>query len=114
MFVEYYRYLSDPSEVAQVIHERRIQSMNLVAGRATWYSAIRYDNPIDAQRTLALPHVPSHRVGPVAELQMPPLDIKPRPLAPAFGYPGGGVEVRTVFPVHIFGLLDFQKRHWDL
>lgn len=114
MATEYYRYLSDPTEVAQIIHERRIQSTNSAAGHATWYSPTRYDNPVDAQRELALPNAPSHRVGPVSDQQMPTFDIPARPVAPAFGYPGGEVEARTRFPIQIFGLWDFQKRNWDL
>ena len=110
----FYRYISHPDEVKQVLEERRLQSMNPRTGRATWYTAVRYDNPLVAQRELALDRVPSHRIGPIPADQMPPFDIGPRDTAPLGDRPGGGLEARTKWPVWLSGLWDFGAKQWLL
>jgi hypothetical protein len=112
--IEFYRYISDPAEASQILHDRKIQSKNAKTGYRTWYSPTRYDNPNDAQRELALPNLPIYRIGPIPGDQMPTFDIPLRSVSPAFGQPGLGVEVRTAFPVWLFGLWNFQTRNWEL
>jgi hypothetical protein len=110
----FYRYISHPDEVKQVLDERRVQSTNPRTGRATWYTTVRYDDPLVAQRELALERVPSHRIGPIPEHLMPQFDIGPRDAAPLGGQPGGGLEARTKSPVWLAGLWDFGAELWQL
>lgn len=114
MSVVSYRYISHPAEVTQVVDERKVQSTNPQTQYATWYTPARYDNPAMVQQELALFRQPTHRVGPIPADDMPDFDIGLRPVAPAFGQPGGGVEARTKSPVWLFGLWDFPNRSWDL
>jgi len=101
---EFYRYLVDPLEVQQIMSERRVQSRNL---NGTWFTTRRYEDPAEAQRELALRNPPTHRVGPIPAERLPDFDIPVRPVAPAHGQPGGGVEARTRGAVHLPGLLEF-------
>ena len=110
----FYRYISHSDEVSQVQQERRIQSTNPRTGRATWYTTARYDDPLVAQRELALDRAPTHRVGPIPADQMPPFDRGPRDAATLGGRPGGALEVRTTFPVWLCGLWDFGTTRWLL
>lgn len=113
MAVAFYRYVSSPMEVNQVVKERKIQSMNPTTQYATWYTPTRYDDPHDAQRELALGKLPTYRVGPIPADEMPDFDIGLRAVAPAFGQPGGGVEARTKSPVWLFGLWNFGSQCWE-
>jgi hypothetical protein len=108
----YYRYFSHPEELKQIVQERRVQGTNPLSGGATWYTTVRYDDPLVAQRELALNRPPTHRIGPVPDLMMPPFDIGPRSAAPLGGHPGGAPEVRTKAPVWLVGLWDFGAKNW--
>jgi len=114
MPVVFYRYISYQQEVNQVVHERKVQSTNPRTRYATWYTPARYDDPIRAQKELALTSPPTHRLGPIPADEMPDFDIDLRPVAPAFGQPGGGVEARTRLPLWLFGLWDFANGRWEL
>lgn len=115
MATVYYRYICDISERNQLVAERKIYSMNPTMGFTTWYTPTRYDDPFTAQRELALPAaiIPIYRAGPVPENVMPPLTIGPRRVAPAFGHPGGGIEIATTNPVWLFGLWAFTNSAFD-
>ncbi len=108
----FYRYISYQPEVNQVMEERRIQSTNPTNAHLTWYTPMRYDDPHQAQRGLALHHVPTHRVGPIALSDMPPFHNDFRVAQPAYGQPGGGIEVSTFEPVWVFGLFEFRRATW--
>ncbi len=114
----FYRYISYPVEIQQIVAERKIQSTNPSEGFATWYTPTRYNNPAEAKSELALRTLPTHRVGPIPLDELPPLDIGPRRADPADGEPGGGTEVRTRHPVWLFGLWAFpsggSEGRWDL
>lgn len=114
MSTVFYRYISYPPEVNQVTRQRKVQSTNPKTQYATWYTPTRYDDPQMAQQELALSGLPTHRVGPIPADEMPSFDIGLRPVAPAFGQPGGGVEARTKSPVWLFGLWNFQSSSWNL
>lgn len=114
MPVVFYRYISHLPEVDQVVRERKIHSTNPSTQHATWYAPTRYDDPHMARQELALKNPPTHRVGPIADDQMPDFDIGLRPVAPLHGQPGGGVEARTKSPVWLFGLLNFTTGAWEL
>lgn len=101
----FYRYLGSQVEVDLIVRERRIRSSN---PHGTWYTTARYDDPTHAQQELALPNPPTHRVGPIAGDEMPDFDVPLRPVAPANGQPGGGVEARTKGTVYLFGVLQFS------
>jgi hypothetical protein len=115
MPVGYYRFICDVQERNQLVSERKILSVNRASGYQTWYTPTRYDDPFVAQRELALPSpmVPEYRVGPIPENLMPPLTIAPRRVAPAFGHPGGGVEIATRSPVWLFGAWSFTNYAFD-
>ena len=108
----FYRYLSSSQEISQVIDERKVQSTNSSTQYATWYCPTRSDSDSMAEQEVALPRPPTHRIGPIPNDQMPQFDIGLRPVSPAFGQPGGGVEARTAAPVWLFGLWDFQGTAW--
>lgn len=112
MPVAFYRYLSDPWEVAQIKNERKIQTLNPNA-LGTWYSPNRYEDPNEARKELALYTSPTHRLGPIPADQMPDFYIGLRPAAPYKGQPGGGVEASTKEPVWVFGLYDFSNNCYD-
>ena len=109
---EFYRYLSNPSEIDQLRNEKKIQS--LIEGQpnpqGTWYTPTRYEYSADAEAELALPYTPTHRIGPVGADMMPDFDIPLRSVAPANQQPGGGVEARTKGVVWLLGLYDFGSR----
>jgi hypothetical protein len=114
MTIGFYRYVSYPAEIAQLLRERKVHSTNPGTGYATWYTPTRYDVLTTACAELALPAPPTHRVGPIPATGMPAFDIQLRAVAPAFGQPGGGVEARTRAPVWVFGVWDFHGNKWDL
>lgn len=108
MAVQFYRYISYQPEVDQITKERKIRSTNPTTGYATWYSSLRLDDPLEAQRFLALKYQPTHRIGPLASSDLPNFNVVPlRPIAPLHGQPGGGVEACTNDPVYLTGLWDF-------
>ncbi len=73
----------------------------------TWFTPNRYDAPVTAQLELALRSIPTHRVGPIPADELPDLDATSlRAVAPAFGYPGGGVEGATTGETRLFGIMD--------
>jgi len=115
MATVYYRHICDVRERNQLVAERKILSVNSASGYETWYTPSRYEDPLIAQRELALPApiIPEYRVGPVPETAMPPLTTGPRRVAPAFGHPGGGIEISTRFPVWLFGLWSFTNQAYD-
>lgn len=118
----FYRYISYAPEVTQILTERKILSTNASAAYETWYSPDRYEDPTVAQKELSLPSlvVPTHRIGPIPEDEMPDLDalpsagklVKIRRVAPAHGHPGGGFEVRTKLPVYLLGVFDYVHKVW--
>ncbi|OGF58604.1 MAG: hypothetical protein A2Y62_08010 [Candidatus Fischerbacteria bacterium RBG_13_37_8] len=112
--IECYRYISQQVEKDQIINERKIQSINAATNYATWYTITRYDDENTAQQELALPLIPSFRIGPIRLDEMPNLSILFRSVAPAFGQPGGGIEVMTELPIWLFGLWDFGSNIWIL
>jgi hypothetical protein len=61
----YYRYVSNPPEVKQIVDERKIQSVNPATNYLTWYTPTRYRDVDLAQEELALPYTPTHRLGPI-------------------------------------------------
>lgn len=114
---EFYRYLSNPWEIDQIINGRKIQSLDRQgqpSPKGTWYTPIRYEKDADAQQELALQYMPTHRVGPIPADKMPDFDIPLRPVATTPYGPGGGVEARTKGIVWLFGLYDLQKGTWVL
>lgn len=114
MKVEFYRFVSDRSEVDQIVHERRVQSRNPHSNYATWYTPTRYDNPDLALAELALPQCPTHRFGPISADALPGMDVYLRVVQPAYGQPGRGIEIRTSSPIWLEGLWNFRYAQWDL
>lgn len=115
MATVYYRYICDVQERNQLVVERKVLSTNLASGYETWYTPTRYLDPLTAQRDLALPSpfIPIYRVGPIPEAAIPSLTTGPRRVAPAFGYPGGGIELSTNQPVWLFGVWSFTNQAYD-
>jgi hypothetical protein len=112
MAIEFYRYLSDPDEVRQVIEQRKIESRN---PKGTWWTTYRFDDPVEAQEVLALASTPTHRVGPIDASRMPSFDETTlRPVASAQGQPGGGIEGRTTGVVWLFGVYDLSAQKYAL
>ncbi len=109
---EFYRYLSNPVEIQRVRAQRRVETINPRAG-GTWYTPTRYNTSQMAQQDLALPIFPTHRIGPILNDQVPAIAIGFRRVIPAFGQPGGGVEVLVRGPVWLLGLWDFAARQLD-
>ena len=111
--IGFYRFIAHPAELAQLHNERKVQTTNPYAHGKTWYTTTRYTDPVPAQEELALPHFPSHRIGPIPEDEMSTFDILPRIVAPAFGQPGGGVEARVTGQVFVFGCWNFTNTKWE-
>ena len=105
----YYRYISYPAEVTQVQDERKVLSTNPTNGHLTWYAPERYHIPRDAERALALPSAPTHRMGALPDAMMPSFAIPHRVVNPRYGHPGGGIEVATRHPVWLSGLWDYSR-----
>jgi hypothetical protein len=100
-WLKYYRYVT-PSEAYAVETSNIIMTFSNT-GR-TWYTPDRYSTRDDARTYLALPSLPSHRVGPYPEDELPTWVIPLRRVQPNFGYPGGGWEVATDDAVYVFGV----------
>lgn len=113
MPVAFYRYLSNPMEVHQIQQRGKVNTVNPGA-LGTWYTANRYHNPGTAKRELALSRTPTHQVGPIPSDEMPHFRIGLRPVAPANGEPGGGVEACTREPVWLLGLYNWNGTDWAL
>lgn len=115
MSVAYYRYISNVVERNELVQKKRILSLNVASGHETWYTPTRYTDPAVAQRELALPAavLPVYRVGPVPEDAISHLSVGPRRVSPAFGHPGGGLEIATKEPVWLFGLWSFSNAAFD-
>lgn len=98
MITTYYRYVDD-AEKNSIDQSGFIQSKSGL----TWFTPARYDTATDAQKFLALPFLRNWRVGPIPSDEMPDFDKVPlRPVAPAHGHPGGGVECATSHPIYLF------------
>ena len=110
----FYRYISYQAEIDQVKRERKVYSTNPGTQYATWYCPTRHDDPATAQGELALRKRPTHRVGPIPVSEMPDFEVALRPVAPANGQPGGGVEVCVRRPVWLFGFRDLQSGNWEI
>ena len=99
--VFFYRYVG-PQEANDIAQRHVIKSGSGI----TWFTPNRYDAAATAQRDLALQAIPTHRVGPIPADELPDLDATSlRPVAPAFGFPGGGVEGATTVETHLFGIM---------
>jgi hypothetical protein len=96
---QYYRYLG-PAEAHAVQTSKIIITLS-GTGR-TWYTPDRYLTRSDAKRYLALPTIPSHRVGPYPEDELPNWVVTLQRVQPAFGEPGGGWEAATDDPLYLF------------
>jgi hypothetical protein len=86
-----------------------VQTSNIImtfstTGR-TWYTPDRYATRDEARRLLALPGVPSHRVGPYPEDELPAWAVPLQRVQPNFGQPGGGWEAATDEAAYVFGVL---------
>ena len=101
METSYYRYVGD-AEKKSIEDEGTIQSKYAL----TWFTPDRYDSAVEAKKCLALSSPPNWRIGPVPSGEMPDFDKVPlRPVAPANGEPGGGVECATSRPVYLFKMV---------
>jgi hypothetical protein len=101
-WLQYYRYVT-PAEAYAVATAHIIATFS-PTGR-TWYTPDRYATRDEARTRLALPVVPSHRVGPYPEDELPNWVIPLRRVAPNFGQPGGGWEAATDDAAYTFGVL---------
>jgi hypothetical protein len=110
----YYRYISNPAELKQIIDERKVRSLNRQTNYLTWYTPTRYVDVHQAQQELAMPDTPTYRVGPIAETQLGTLHTPLRLSQPAHGCPGGGLEAATYEEVWLFGLWNFHPGRWEL
>lgn len=100
-WLQYYRYVG-PGEAYAVETSDIIATLS-GTGR-TWYSPNRYEKRSDAKRFLAMPAMPTHRVGPYPEDELPPFSVPLRRVQPAFGEPGGGWEAATDEVAYVFGV----------
>lgn len=101
-WLKYYRYVS-PAEAYAVETSNVIMTFSNT-GR-TWYTPDRYSTRDEARAQLALPAVPSHRVGPYPEDELPNWVVALSRAAPNFGQPGGGWEAATDEAAYVFGVL---------
>ena len=99
----------------QIVADRKVLSGNPRTAHETWYSPTRYDDPVDAQQYLALPApiLPIYRIGPIPENAVQTLTVGPRRVQPAFGQPGGGIEIATRTPLWLTGLWSFALNDYD-
>jgi hypothetical protein len=110
----YYRYASHQDESDQLREKRFIQSTNPRGNGRTWYTPTRYDDPHLAQIELALKRPPMRRIGPIPADEMPDFDVNgPQLIQPAYGRPGGGIEVCTTGQAFIFGCYNLLSGDWD-
>lgn len=110
----YYRFFSHSAEFNQLQRDRVVHTTNPHGRGEPWFTPTRFEDPVDAQRLLALQRTPQFRVGPIPADEMPDFDVcGPRRIQPAYGQPGGAVEVCTTMPVFIFGCYNFGSRDWE-
>lgn len=110
----YYRYFSHPAEINQPHRERVVHTTNPDNGGKTWFTPTRYQDPNEAQRLLALAQAPQYRVGPIQADTMPVFNVRgPQRIQPAYGHPGGGIEVCTTEPIYLFGCYNFASSDWE-
>lgn len=95
----FYRYVGS-AEAFGIATTGIVQSL----GPITWYTPNRYATRITAKRYLALPALPTHRVGPVPEDEMPVFTSQLRRVQPGYGEPGGGWEAGATSPLYLLGL----------
>jgi len=96
--VQFYRYVGQ-AEADSIVQTGVIKSSSGI----TWFTPDFYESVQEAQEKLALPQIPTHRVGPVPADEMPDFDHCPiRPVRPRYGQPGGGVEAATTGEVKLF------------
>jgi len=101
-WIKYYRYVT-PAEAYAVETTNIIMTFGNT-GR-TWYTPDRYSTRAEARSYLALPAVPSHRVGPYPEDELPNWAVPLGRVKPNFGQPGGGWEAATDEVTYVFGVL---------
>ena len=101
-WLKYYRYAT-PAEAYAVETSNIIETFS-TTGR-TWYTPDRYATRDEARAYLALPGVPSHRVGPYPEDELPDWVVPLRRVQPSFGQPGGGWEAACDEAAYTFGVL---------
>lgn len=90
--LQHYRYLA-PDEAYAVDAAKFVESLGSLG--LTWYSPGRYLTRKEARAYLSLPRIPTHRLGPFPEDELPPFVIPLRRVDPAFGQHGGGWEAAT-------------------
>lgn len=70
-----------------------------------WFTPDRYETGTEAQTFLAMAYTPTHRIGPIPELEMPDFDhTSLRIVGAANSQPGGGLEVATTHIYYLFGI----------
>jgi len=102
----FYRYVDNVE--ARIIQE--VRRLAPTPGRdCKWYSPNRFESAEEALRYLALAYLPTFRVGPIPERELPEFDYAPlRVVSPAWGQPGGGIEAATT---QVFYLFDIAPLH---
>ncbi len=101
MVTTYYRYVHDGEK-------NSIEDSGMIRSKSglTWFTPDRYETAAEAEKFLALPSGRNWRVGPIPSDEMPDFDKVPlRPVAPANGQPGGGVECATSLPIYLFKIV---------
>jgi len=102
MVTSYYRYLDDAEK-------NSIDDKGVILSRSglTWFTPDRYETAAEAEKFLALASARKWRIGPIPSDEMPDFDTVPlRPVAPAHGQPGGGVECATSHPIYLFKVVE--------
>jgi hypothetical protein len=112
MPTEYYRYISKQKEADQITDDRIVESVS--KNPETWYSPNKYNNKNTAERELAMPKTPQHRIGPINDVKMPSFSAGPKKVQPNFSQPGGGVEVSVQSEINLFGLWDYDNNEWEM
>src|SRR5688572_27930302 len=101
-WLQYYRYVG-PAEAYAVETSKVVMTFS-ATGR-TWFTPDRYATRDEARMLLAMPAIPSHRVGPYPEDELPQWAVPLRRVQPSFGQPGGGWEAATDEAAYVFGVL---------
>ena len=111
--LDFYRYISHPVEINQTLHERIVKTTKPHA-RRTYFTTLRENNPVTIQHKLSLPDIPSYRVGPFSTAELPDLLVHFRIAAPAYGHPGGGIEVAIRGSINIFGVYNMNNQLYEI
>ena len=106
--LDFYRYISHPVEIRQVLDERTVRTTRPRAHK-TYFTTLRENNPAITQRKLSLPDIPVYRVGPFSTAELPDLKVHFRTAVPAYGHAGGGIEIAIGGKIHIFGVYDMNS-----